>query len=189
MDKLNINLYPHHTAEKKRIFLVIENYFPFVALGVAGLIALNIIIFVITVFLSSPYRRLTREWDQLSPKAAVIESLKKELSSLQGRRSRYVEMVNYKVDISRIFADVFAALPRSMWLSEIHFSQKAISIDGSAARWKEAPLASIDNFIKNLKQQEYFSRVFPYINLKSSRKMDLYDREIAKFAIECKNSK
>ncbi len=184
--KIQINLYPYQQKEENKYLTIMEKYAPFVLLGGVGLILFNIIIFLLTSWLSFPYRNLSKEWKQLQPKVEQINSLKKELENLELKKKIYTSLVTYKVDISHALADVYDSLPKNIWFDNINFDEDKIIFVGYAVLWKESPLASIDKFIKRLKKTEYFSKIFCHIHLRSSRKIELYGKEAMKFEVECK---
>jgi len=186
MGKVKINLYPYQDRQENKYLGIMVQYAPFVLLGAGGLILLNIIIFLFTSWLSFPYHRLNKEWKELQPKVEDISSLKKELDDLKLKKKLYMSLVTYKVDISHALADVYASLPKNIWFDRISFHEDTITLVGYAVKWKQFPFASIDRFIKKLRKSEYFSKVFSRINLRSSRRVDLYGRIVMKFEIECK---
>jgi len=189
MKKIEINLYPYTSDKDKGFLKLIEKYFPIALLAFFVLIAINIILFLIIIFSYLPYNNLSKNWKKLSPQATTISSLKEELKSLKDKKEKYQELLSSKIEVSHIFADIFTSLPKNIWLEEINFSNGFMGFVGYVVEWKEDYSVSINKFIKNLKEKDYFFNTFKYINPKRNVKMKLAGREIMKFEVECKSSK
>ncbi|OPX30997.1 MAG: hypothetical protein B1H08_00010 [Candidatus Omnitrophica bacterium 4484_171] len=186
MKKVEINLYPYQPKEGNKYIKIIERYTPFALLAALGLIAINLILFSITASMSFPYHKFNSEWKQLQPKIGKIEELKKELSSLAAKKKEYRNVLKYKMNISHVFADIYASLPKNIWLGKTRFDEDTIYISGYAVTWKDSPLVSIDIFTRKLRKAKYFSSIFHKVNLKSSRRTIFNTREVMRFEIECR---
>ena len=189
MKKIEINLYPYQVKSDKRIFNILRQFAPYIVLGCAVIIVINIILFIVIGFAHIPYGSLTKEWQELRPQAASIETLKRDVTDLKAKQGVYKELLTYKVEMSHLLADLFAALPKNIWLTEAHFKDDSFNLSGYAVYWKESPLTSIDKFIKNLKREEYYTVTLPHINLATTRKMDFHGKDVVKFEIQCSHSK
>jgi Tfp pilus assembly protein PilN len=77
-------------------------------------------------------------------------------------------------------------LPENIWLEEINLKGNSFNFVGYAVRGKDDYLASIQEFIRNLKKEK-FAGIFKNISLKNSRKNYLSGTEVMRFEVECKN--
>ena len=170
MKKIGINLYPYQPKEENKYIKIMRRYAPFAFLAAVVLIAVNLIFFSITASMAFPYHKLSSEWKQLQPKIGKIDELKKEVNSLVAKKKEYHNILKYKVNISHILADIYASLPKNIWLSQMRFDKNMAYISGYAVTWKRSSLISVDTFVKNLKKAEYFHNIFHKISLRNSRK-------------------
>lgn len=188
MKKIIINLLPSRGGETAdKILGVVFKYIPFVFLALVVSVLLNIFLFPVGSFSQLRYKKMEAEWKKLEPEAKAVAALKEEVQALQSVKDEYRKLFSGDTKISRLFADLFAALPKNIWLEQITFQGKELSLSGCVVKWKEEYLLSLDKFIKNLNKSEYFSTVFKdKISLKNSRKSTFSNVEIVKFQIECK---
>jgi len=186
MKKVEINLYPYQPKEENKYIKMMEQYAPFALLGAVGLIIINLILFFATASMSFPHHRLSSEWKKLQPKIGKIDEFKKEISSLVAKKKEYSSVLQYKMNISHVLADIYASLPKNIWLEQIHLDKDAISLSGYAVTWKNPPLVSIDMFTRKLRKDKYFSKIFHKVNLKSSRKTIFNTKEVMRFEVECR---
>lgn len=188
MKRIVINLYPNKDKTDKKFLKLIKKYASSAFLAVIILVAVNITLFIFSSLSSLPYNSLSKKWQNLTPQAAVVNSLKNELTFLREKKEKYQNLVSYNIEISHIFADAFKSLPKNIWLKEIVFSEDRLSLIGCVVEWKEERLTSINRFIKNLQKEPYFSKTFKYINPASQRKKKFFGLEIMEFEVECKSS-
>ena len=188
MKNIEINLYPYKTTTDKKVLKLIEKFFPIVFLGVLIAITLNILLFLIIGFSHLPYSKLNKQWQQLSPQVASVNSLKNELNSLREEKSRYQGLLSHKIEISHLFADIFKSLPKNIWLARITLKDNQMKLIGHVVEWKEDYSVSINKFIKQLQREPYCADVFDNIRVKSQKKQDFSGREVVRFEVECKSS-
>ena len=187
MKKIEINLYPSvKSASESKYFKYIKKYFPIAFIALAGCIVINIAIFFLQGIFNLPYGQLKVKWEQVSPQVNAINEFKKNIDLLRTRRSEYDELAGHTIEASRFFADIVKALPKNVWIDDVWLSDEGISFIGYAVEWKEDYAVSINSFIKNLQQEEYFTTVYSKIKLKSQEKINWAGREIARFEIECR---
>lgn len=186
MKLIGINLYPYKKTEDNKIMGILEKFLPpvFIALSIA--VFLNVTLFIMSLFTSSSFTHLEKQWKERLPKANAFVILKKDVNILKDKHQGYLTIMNFKIETAKVLSDVFAALPRNIWLDEFGYNNKALIFIGYAARWKEEPMVSVDTFIKNLKKCD-LAQVFKEINLRNSRKVSLAGTEVIKFEIECKS--
>lgn len=186
MRKIEINLYRHGIEEEHKAISFMETYFPLAFAGLALLLAINLLFFIITGVAGFTHGRYERKWNAVKEEAARFTVLKKEIDSLQVQREKYMKLFGDPVDISHVLADLYGSFPKNIWVDEIKFKEGTLLVSGYAVRWQQDPLLSIDTLVKNLQQKKYFSSVFPHIGSKGSRKQDFRGVEVIKFEIEGK---
>lgn len=187
MKKIEINLYPYKLRSDKKLFEFIARSLPIILVATIGIVSLNLIVFAAMVISQVYTKNLNYEWQRISPEARQLDSLKKEVASLKERQSQLQGLVTPALEVDRACADIFRALPDTMWFDTIKLSNKSLNFIGYAVKVKEDYLVSVDMFIQSLKEADYFSKAFNSINLKSSRKAQVYGREVVVFEIECKS--
>ncbi len=185
MRKIEINLYPFSSSRKK-VDVLIEKYFPFIFLGFLFLFLINLLLFFLNGFVSFPLKKLEQRWEKVSPQIEKLNGLKREINKLKIRNSDLENFYQNRVFISHIFADIFKALPKNMWLEKIAYSNRRLFLSGYVVKWKEEYLATIDTFIKNLKKEEYFSKIFKNLALKDTRKTEYRGREVTYFILQAR---
>jgi Tfp pilus assembly protein PilN len=186
MKRITINLHPLHHKEEDRIYATIAKYIPYVFLGLIGLVVVNIFLFLLVSLSRLGYKSAAEQWKTFSPQVETVTALKKEVEALTAERNEYSGLFAARVETSRMLADIFASLPKNIWLERIEFNNDNLNFSGYVVRWKEDYLVSLDKFIKNMGKSEYFSTVFKEISLKNSRKNNLHNVEVVRFVIECK---
>jgi len=185
MRKIEINLYPYSSSEKK-IDVLIEKYFPFVFLGFLFLFLMNILLFFLNGFITFPLKKIKQKWEKISPQIEKLNNLKREINKLKIKKADLESFYQERVSISHIFADIFKALPKNMWLEKIAYSNRELFLSGYVVKWEKEYLATIDAFIKNLKKEEYFSKIFKNLALKDTRKTEYRGREVTYFILQAK---
>jgi len=186
MRKIVINLCPDGGKRENKILLSAQKYASFALLLLILCIGINVIFFVLGVFLQFPYRKLSARWQQLTPQVNSMLSLREEVQALTKEREEYKTLFQESISLSRVFAEVYESLPKNIWFETIKFKDDTIEFIGYVVKWKEDYFDSLSKFIKNLKNKTYFSTTFKKINLKNSRKGRIASREVLKFEIECK---
>lgn len=188
MKKIKINLHPHShkSIKEEKALKLIEKYFPIAFIATAGLIVLNIILFLFTSFSRIPFNNLTKKWNDLGPKAEQMLALREEVTSLRARRQVYKDLMGHRITFSHIFADLFKSLPKNIWLGDIKFSTNQIIFSGYVVEWKEDFSVSINSFIDKLSKENYFPGTFKHINPKGRRTIDFFGNKILQFELECR---
>jgi len=186
MKKIEINLHPFKDKDKSNLVeKYLHTYFPLVGLGFIITLAVNLLLFSLTLFFNIPYRNLSKQWQELTPQVNALNSIKQELNSLKKEEKELRSLTTYKIDIAHTLFDLSCALPKNIWLANFHYEKDTLSLNGLVVKWKEDYLASIDRLIKNLKNRDYFSHTFKKIQLKDSQKDKFFGREVMKFKIVC----
>ncbi|MCM8756783.1 MAG: PilN domain-containing protein, partial [Candidatus Omnitrophica bacterium] len=158
----------------------------FIFYGLIVLLVIQIILFLGEIIIYIPYRGLVKQWSLLKPQVNNIESLKREISYFKNQKTQYESILTHKIKFSPLLADIYASLPDNLWLEEISFKNKVVSLSGCVLRWKEDYLVSIDRFIKSMEKALYISQLFKQVELKTSRKIDFFGVEVMNLDIELK---
>ena len=187
MEKISINLFPSQDTNEKKISKVVEQYFPYVFLALVGVIIINILLFLITSLSYIPYNNLTKKWEELGPQAKTIEEVKQELIALKEVELAYTDLVKRNMDLSRVIAEIVASLPKNIWLDRFIVEDGYVKITSYVVEWKEDFSETINTFINNLQNQEYFSSIFKDINPQGRRKELLFKRDVMRFEVECRS--
>ena len=188
LKKIEINLYPYKAREQQgKVMDILEKYFPFAFIGGITAVMLNVILLFLAMVSVLPYQALQKKWEMDTPTARKIDSLRKENAAFGNKQKRLTELTTPSTAVSRVLADIYRAMPENIWLDSAIFNDKGLSFSGGVAKWKdEEYMVSLDKFMKNFRNQEYFASRFAAIDLKSSRKAELNGRQIMRFEIECK---
>ncbi|MCM8774148.1 MAG: hypothetical protein NC820_05385 [Candidatus Omnitrophica bacterium] len=184
MKKIDINLYPYQLKKENRFTQFVNRYIYFIFYGLIILLVIQIVLFLVVVIIYIPYRGLVKQWNILKPEVNNIESLKREISYFKNQKTQYESILTHKIKFSPLLADIYASLPDNLWLEEIGFKDKVVSLSGCVLRWKEDYLVSIDRFIKSMEKAPYISKVFRQVELKTSRKINFFGVEVMRLDIE-----
>jgi len=188
MKKIEINFCSYSDPKNKKFSQILEKYFPFVFLGAIGLVLVNIIIAVTIVLSQLPLKNLNEEWARVKPQSEAIGELQSEVDAFRLLEQEYTGLIFKKMELSRVFSDIFTVLPKNIWFGDIVLKKETIEITGYVVEWKEDFSSSITKFITNLQAQEYFQKIFKDINPKGRKIKDLYEKKIMRFEVECKGS-
>jgi len=185
MSKIIINLNPQKDHAPSEIMRRVVCYTPLLALSI-GLIFVVIVLLQLVAFQKThSYNIYKAKWAEWEDKDRLLKEIKSDLARLESEKLAVEEVVTPEYEMAKIFADMFSALPKNIWFSNIYFKEKFLRLQGSVVRWNEDYLASLDRFIDNLRQGEYFSAKFDTVNIKQSQKTKFNGVEVLQFLIEC----
>jgi len=185
MKKITINLYPFQQGEESLLNKTVAQYIPLFLLALVILVVLNIGAFALANVFEMSRASLANTDKSLVPSVKNIQDLKTELESRVKEKKDYQSISTAQVKIARIMADIYAAMPKNIWLRSFSFDKAAVMLDGAVVKWKEEPIASLDKFIKDLSKKDYFSSQFKSAGVKNYRKGKVQNTETIDFTIEC----
>jgi Tfp pilus assembly protein PilN len=193
---IEINLLPLELREKKRIALgpIFKARIILAVLG--SLILLHLFLHTLTVISAGKLDNLKRQWQDLSPRLAQINQLKKEFAKFDAKIPLIEQLISHRVLWSKKLNRISDLIIDGIWLNEITLEQKKAEIDcrpleyliiqGSAAsRTKDEP-ALIGRFMQSLKDDPLFSEDFAEIELGPIKKKQISQTEIMDFTLVCR---
>jgi len=186
MKKVVINLNPRKGKISSLALQNIVSYTPLVAIGaVLGLVLLLLLNLAILKEAAS-LAIYNKRWKDWSEKAQTIQEAKLLMGKLKAEKDTLEKILTPDYQMAVVLGDIFASLPKNIWFGEFDFHDQALKIEGYVVKWNQDYLASLDEFIKSLRQKEYFSLKFASLKIVESEKLDFNGQEVLKFIIECK---
>jgi Tfp pilus assembly protein PilN len=185
MKKITINLYPFQQGEESPLNKVAAQYIPLFLLALAVLVVINIGAFALANVFEMSRASLANTDKSLLPSVKNIQDLKTELETHTKEKKDYQSIAMAQIKMARIMADLYAAMPKNVWLRSFSFDKTSITLDGAVVKWKEEPMASLDKFIKDLNKRDYFASQFQGAGVKNYRKGKAQNTETIDFTIEC----
>jgi len=185
MKKITINLYPFQQGEEAPFNKIIGRYVPLLLLAAIVLIVLNVGAFMLANVVEISRVSLENTNKNLAPSIKDIQDLKDVLEAETKEKQDYQSVLTAQTQISRIMADVYAAMPKNIWLRSFTFEKGTLILEGVVVKWKEEQMASLDKFIKDLNKKTYFSSQFKNTGIKNYRKGKTQNTETIDFMIDC----
>lgn len=186
MKKVVINLNPQKEKISSLALQKIISYTPLAAISaVLGLVLLLLLNFEILRRVQS-YAFYNTRWKEWSEKAKVLGDVKFQMGKLKEENKQLEKILTPGYQMATVLGDIFVSLPKNIWFENFDFHDQFLKIEGYVVKWNQDYLVSIDEFIKGLRQKEYFSSRFGSLEIIESRKVDFNGQEVLKFIIECK---
>ena len=186
LSKIIINLNPKK-EQSSGVFL--EKFISFAPLVILLSIIILIVLLLLQLFIVGQIRGVNikrAEWKEWENKSSEINLIKSDISILQEEKLRLENVVNPKNDIALIIGEIYSSLPKNIWFSKLSFTEENIEIKGYVVKWQEDYLASVDKFIKNLINKEYFKSKFEKVNMTGSDQIEFNGVEVLGFSVKCK---
>ena len=185
MSKIVINLNPQKEHATSEVMRSIVGYTPLLLLS-AGLIFVVIVLLQLVAFQKTySYNVYKSKWAQWEDEDRLLKEIKADIARLDAEKLATTQVVTPTYEMAKIFADIFSALPKNIWFSNLSLQGDSLSLQGNVVRWNEDYLASLDKFIEKLRQSQYFSTKFQKLNIKQSQKTNFNGVEVLQFSIEC----
>jgi len=184
MEKIIINLNPQ---KQKPDNPFLERGMPYAMLAAVGL---SVVLFVGGIFLAIQTGMLVHyrlKWQKWADKFQVLDTIKKEIASLESERNEFKKIITPQNQIALILRDVFISLPKNIWFEQLIFKKNVLNFKGYVVKIGEDYLASLDKFIDALSEKKYFASKFSKVTIKSSQKKAYNGVEALEFIIECVN--
>ncbi len=186
MKKVVINLSPQKHKYSKLNLTNLSSYLPLVSLAaVIGLI-LVLLLHLVVLRKAYIYAAKTKDWKQWEDKAKALSEVKAQINESKTRYDQLNRILTPNYQLSSLLEDIFSSLPKNIWFQSLNFREDSLGIDGYVVRWSQDYLASLDSFIKSLREKEYFSSKFASLQIRESQKANFNGVEVLKFIIECK---
>ena len=185
-NKISINLNPH---QEKASGSTLGNIYTYIPVAILAALVLLVVIALLQLFSFKNGHSLNsykKEWQKWEAQDKQIKAIKSEIINLENDKSRLQQVLTPQYDVANLFEDIFSTLPKNIWFESIKLQQEELIIRGYVVKWKEDYLVSVDKFICDLQQKEFFSSRFENINITESRKGDFNNTEVLQFIIECK---
>ncbi|MCF7873449.1 MAG: PilN domain-containing protein [Candidatus Omnitrophica bacterium] len=186
MKKLKINLNPRKPAVFGQGLGKVLDYIPLLILLVVffALLVSGIGLFSLTK--AAKYNGYKKIWKKWEPKSNQLADIKRDLSSLQREFNRIKDVLIPEYTGVMLLNSMFSALPKNIWFKNINFEQKAVEFEGYILKWDKDSLASLEDFINNLQENESFSKEFKTIDIKDTKRTNFNGVEVTQFIIKCK---
>lgn len=184
MEKIVINLNPQKQNPENPF---LEQGMPYAMLTAVGL---GVVLVVGGIFLAIQTGMLVHyrlEWQKWADKFQTLDTIKKEIVTLEGERNEFNKIITPQSQIARILRDVFISLPKNIWFEQLIFKKNSINLKGYVVKVGDDYLASLDKFIDALSEKKYFASKFSKVTIKSSQKKSYNGVEALEFVIECVN--
>ena len=185
MKKITINLYPFQRGEESPLNKIVARYKPLLLLALAVLTVINIGAFALANIFEMSRASLANTEKSLAPSVKNIQGLKDALEAGVKEKKDYQSVLTAQTKITLIMADVYAAMPKNIWLRSFSFDRDTVMLEGAVVKWKEEPMTSLDKFIKGLSKKDYFASQFKNASVKNYRKGKIQNTETIDFMIEC----
>lgn len=186
MKKIVINLSPQKTKTSN---LGLENiivYTPIVAISAIVGLGLVLLLHLAVLKQAHSHSSKLKVWKKWESKAKTLGETKQKIAESRTRLDQLAAVLTPKYEMSSVLGDIFSVLPKNIWFKELDFYEKALVIKGYVVKWNQDYLASLDGFIKALRERGYFSSKFNSLSIKGSQKVNFNGLEVLKFTIECK---
>jgi len=185
MKKITINLSPFKKQEASPLTKALNPHIPLILLVLAIFILLNVLVFTLANIFNVSLISLENTHKNLSPSVKDVQTLKDTLAAQIKEKKDYQTILVPEIQLARILADTYAAVPKNVWLKSLTFDKNSLALEGSVVKWKEESMATLDKFIKDLNKQTYFVSVFKNSGLKNYKKNKIQNTETIDFALEC----
>lgn len=185
MNKIVINLNPQKENAPSEVMRNIVGYTPLVVLGAGFIFVVIVLLQLIAFSKTHTYNVYKAKWAQWEDKDRLLKEIKTDIERLEAEKAAIGQVATARYEMAKIFADIFSALPKNIWFSNISFQKDFLSLQGNVVRWNEDYLASLDKFIDKLRRSQYFSTRFQKINIKQSQKTNFNGVEVLQFSLEC----
>ncbi|MBU1112267.1 MAG: PilN domain-containing protein [Candidatus Omnitrophica bacterium] len=186
MKKVVINLNPQKEKNSSLALQNMVSYTPLVV--IAAILGLGLVLLVNVAILKKAhsYTAYNKRWKQWSEKAKILQDVKSQMDKLKKEKGQLDKILTPSYEMALILGDIFSSLPKNIWFQNFDFHDQVLKIEGYVVKWNQDYLVSIEEFIKGLRQKEYFSSKFGSSEIVESIRVDFNGQEVLKFIIECK---
>ncbi|MCF7908111.1 MAG: PilN domain-containing protein [Candidatus Omnitrophica bacterium] len=186
MKKVVINLSPQKQKAMKLDLGNLIAYLPLlIVVAIVGL-AMVLLLQVIALKKAHTYSSEAKNWQQWESKAKTLQDIKQQTNNLKTKRDRLDKVLTPRYKMSLILGDIFFSLPKNIWFQNLDFQEGTLEIQGYVVKWNKDFLVSLNDFIRSLREREYFSSQFSVVEIKESQKENFNNAEVLKFIVECK---
>ncbi|MCM8819668.1 MAG: hypothetical protein NC925_02620 [Candidatus Omnitrophica bacterium] len=185
MGKININLIPKQESQESALFENIRTYKTLSITIFLFTTALLIILYLFVFIRIASLNSYTKKWKGWQPHFNEIAKIKKQIAELENSKKELERITTPDVFISKVFEDIFYALPENIWFEKLIYEKKGLNLKGYVVKLDEDYMISLDKFIKGLNSKKYFSNIFKRVNVKGSSKENFFGIEVLSFEIEC----
>ncbi|MCF7870674.1 MAG: PilN domain-containing protein [Candidatus Omnitrophica bacterium] len=189
MKKIAINLNPKKPDTFNQGLEKILDYTPLLAFLVIFFALIAGSVGAFSLVKAKKYNGYQNIWKKWEPKNNKLTKIKANLSGLKKESRKVEKAITPAYTGVNLLNSFFSALPKNIWLKNLHFTQKMINVEGYIVEWDKDSLASLENFIESLKANENFLQEFKRIDIKDTKKTDFNGVEVTQFIIECKKLK
>ena len=185
MNKIVINLNPRKSNASQGLITNILAYVPLLALAIG---AVFVVIVLLQVFAFQKQHALSGQqakWAERHDDDKLIKRLKDSIAKLEKEKNLAAAVLTPDNQADRLLEDLYAALPKNIWLDDLQFKEGLLNLRGNVVRWEEDDLLSLDKFIKGLRASQYFSSRFSKVNIKQSQKANIRGVDVLRFTLEC----
>ncbi len=148
------------------------------------LLGLHLVLLLVNITRLVHYKKLQKQWAQMSPLKEKVDSVATEMRGLQDQLATLDEVTG-KSNIlwSRKLNILSDTLPRGVWFKKMGFNGDIFSVEGSAISRQGEEMISVHNFTSALKKNKDFLDNFADLKLGSIQTRKLDKIEIADFLI------
>ena len=188
---IEINLVPEQSRKKRKSKSLLNGLnIPretMIGAGAGVLVILLSIHFVLLLFNITKlvhYKKLQKQWAEMSPLKEKVDSVMLELRGLQGKLAVFDEVAGDSGALwSRKLNILSDSLPRGVWFKKIDFHNDIFLLEGSAISMQGEEMINVHNFVSVLKKNKDFLDHFADLKLGSIQTRKLEKIEIADFSI------
>ncbi len=185
---IDINLLPPELQKKKSILT--EGLPKEVLVGsVGGILVLLLLVHAGLFFLNlrffKQHKRLSREWEQLTPAKANVDQVVAELRVLQKEHGEIEAIMKDKgISWARKLNALSDNLSKGVWLRKMVFDGESFVLEGSALSRENREMKNVHQFTANLKDDAVFMDRLADIELSGIQTRKIKKVNIADFIIE-----
>ncbi|MFO8053287.1 MAG: hypothetical protein R6U54_04970 [Candidatus Omnitrophota bacterium] len=186
MKKIKINLNPKKPAMLDQGLGKALDYTPLLVLLVVFFALLVSGVGLFSLINATKYNNYEKLWKNWESKSNQLTKIKGNMSGLKREFNKISEVVTPQHTGVILLNSVFSALPKNIWLKSILFEQEITKVEGYVVEWDKDSLASLEDFINGLQENEGFSKKFTTIDIKDTERINFNGVEVTQFIIECK---
>lgn len=126
-----------------------------------------------------------RSFQQIETSKKQADVLKEEMSKIEARVNSYAALTDRAKQIiwAKKLNQLSDFLPSGIWLTKLSFSDKQLTIEGSAISKRGEEMVLVGKFTSALKDDADFSKEFKSVELSSINRKSIKNVEVADFVI------
>ncbi len=192
---IEINLIPPNLRKKDSRnsgFFAVVNIPKEFIIGCGGIFVLVLGLVHLSLFSlwgvkSTQYAMTQAQWQQMSSDRNTVDNINKELKDVRAKITLITGNASKKAILWSQKLNILSDnLPKGVWFKKIVWNETTLVIEGSAYSKSRDEMATVGNFVSNLKRDVNFMKDFSSIELNSISRVKQGLLEVAVFTITVK---